>query len=77
MMSKKLLITSFIIAATIVVMAAGSGFADESGVNPEVYGTWDLLEVENLGLKIQSTLTIQKNQVIANNICYFKGESVV
>ena len=58
-------------------MAASSGLTDESDLNPEVYGTWDLLEIENLGLKIQSTLTIQKNQVTANNTCYFKGDSVV
>lgn len=77
MLPRKILLTSFIITATIVVMAAGSGFADESGVNAEVYGTWDLLEIENLGLKIQTTMTIQKNQVVANNTCYFKGESVV
>lgn len=77
MLSRKILLTSFMITATIVVMAMGSGYAEESGVNPEVYGTWDLLEIENLGMKIQSTLTIQKNRVINNNTCYFREYSVV
>jgi tetratricopeptide (TPR) repeat protein len=77
MLSRKILLTSFIIAATIVLLAGGSLFAEESGVDPEVYGTWDLLEVENLGMKVQSTLTIQKNQVINNNTCYFREHSVV
>jgi len=77
MLSRKILLTFFIVTVTIIALTSGSPFADESGVNPEVYGTWDLLEIENLGLRIQSTLTIQKNQVIANNTCYFKEYSVV
>jgi tetratricopeptide (TPR) repeat protein len=70
-------LTSFIVAAITVLVATGSLFADESEVNPEVYGTWDLLQIENYGMRIQSTLTIQKNQVINTNTCYFKEYSVV
>jgi tetratricopeptide (TPR) repeat protein len=77
MLSRKFLLTSFIIAVTVIALSGGSGFAADSKVNPEVFGTWDLLEIENLGMKIQTTLTIQKNQVINHNTCFFKEYSVV
>jgi len=77
MLSKKFLLTYFIVTATIIALTSGSPLADESGVNPEVYGTWDLLEIENLGMKLQSTLTIDKNQIINSNTCIFKEYSVV
>jgi tetratricopeptide (TPR) repeat protein len=77
MSARKFSVTYFIVIATIIALTSGSPLAKERGVNPEVYGTWDLLEIENLGLRIQSTLTIQKNQVISSNTCYYKEYSVV
>ena len=77
MWARKYLVTYFILIATIIALASGSPLAEESAVNPEVYGTWDLLEMENLGLRIRSTMTIQKNQVITRNTCYYEDYSVV
>jgi len=77
MSAREYLVTYFIVIATIIALASGSPLAEERGVNPEVYGTWDLLEMENLGLRIRSTMTIQKNQVITSNTCYYEDYSVV
>ena len=70
MISKKTLLTYFILSATVITLAGGSSWADERGVNPEVYGTWDMLEIKNLGMTLQLTLTIKENEVIGVNNCY-------
>jgi tetratricopeptide (TPR) repeat protein len=77
MLARKILLTFFVVGVTIIALTSGSPLAEESGVNPEVYGTWDLLEIENMGMMLQSTLTIDKNQIINHNTCMFREYSVV
>ena len=76
MFLRKILLTSFIVAATVIMLAGGSSWADASGVNPELYGTWDAVEAKTVGMTGQVTLTIKENQIINTCTCFFPGYQV-
>jgi tetratricopeptide (TPR) repeat protein len=66
-----------VITATVMVLFASSSSAEEIAVNPELYGSWNALNLEQNGLKANLILIIEKDQVIAHNTCSFRGYSVV
>ncbi len=76
MILRRIVLTSFIIMAIVIALADGSSLADKTGVNPEVYGTWDMLELNTYGMTVQLTLAIEENQVIATSSCFFQDYSV-
>jgi hypothetical protein len=76
MFLRRILLASFIVAVTVITLAGGNSWADESGVNPEVYGTWDVMELKNVGMTGQFTLTIKENQVMNSCTCSFQGYKV-
>ncbi|UCE83076.1 MAG: tetratricopeptide repeat protein [Deltaproteobacteria bacterium] len=75
MILKKILLRSLVIAATTIALAGGSSFADDA-VNPELYGSWDLLEIESQGMTAQLTLIIDEGRVAAGSKCSFREFSV-
>ena len=76
MFIRKILLASFVVAATVIMLAGGSSWADASGVNPELYGTWDAVEAKTVGMTGRVTLTIKENQVINTCTCSFPGYEV-
>ena len=70
MILKKILLRSFVIVATAIALAGGSSWADDA-VNPELYGSWDMLEIEAHGMTAQLTLTIEEGRVTAGSKCFF------
>ena len=76
MFLRKILLASFVVAATVIMLAGGSSWADASGVNPELYGTWDGLELKHVGMTARITFTIKENQLINTSSCSFPGYQV-
>jgi tetratricopeptide (TPR) repeat protein len=74
---KEVLFSSFVIAATFMVLNVSSSFAGEIPVNPELYGSWNALDLEQSGMKVNLILIIEENQIIARNTCSFREYSVV
>ena len=76
MFLRRILLASFIVAATGIMLVGGSSWADASGVNPELYGTWDAVEAKTVGMTGRVTLTIKENEVINTCTCSFPGYQV-
>jgi tetratricopeptide (TPR) repeat protein len=76
MFMRRILLASFIVAATVVMLAVVGSWADASGVNPELYGTWDGVEAKTVGMTGRITLTIKENEIINTCTCYFPGYQV-
>ena len=76
MFLRRILLASFVVAATVVMLAGGSSWTDASGVNPELYGTWDAVEAKNVGMTGRVTLTIKENEIINTCTCSFPGYQV-
>jgi tetratricopeptide (TPR) repeat protein len=76
MFLRRILLASFIVAATGIMLVGGSSWADASGVNPELYGTWDAVEAKTVGMTGRVTLTIKENEVINSCACSFPGYQV-
>ena len=74
---RKILVTSLVVGATVMALVVSSSFAGESPVNPELYGSWNALNLEQGGLKANLTLIIEENQIIARNTCSFEEYRVV
>ena len=49
---KGMLFSSFVIAATFMMLNVSSSFAGEIPVNPELYGSWNALDLEQSGMKV-------------------------
>jgi tetratricopeptide (TPR) repeat protein len=77
MYSRKMLLTPLAVAATVMALVMGSSFAGEAPVNPEVYGAWNALNLEQGGLKANLILIIEENQVVARNTCTYGEYKVV
>ena len=58
---KEVLFSSFVIAATFLVLNVSSSLAGEIPVNPEPYGSWNALDLEQSGMKVNLILTIEEN----------------
>lgn len=71
MLSRKILITSFIVVATVITVVGGSALAGKTPVNPELYGSWNLDVIEQAGMKIRLLLIIEDSQVTAHSTCSF------
>ena len=71
MILRKVLLICLTVSAMAITLTGGNSWADDRRVDPGVYGTWDMLELKNLGITLQSTLTIEENQVIAVSNCSF------
>jgi regulator of sirC expression with transglutaminase-like and TPR domain len=76
MFIRRILLASFIVAATVIMLVGGSSWADASGVNPELYGTWDAVEAKTVGMTGRVTFTITENEVINTCTCSFPGYQV-
>ena len=76
MFLRRTLLTSFVAAAIVIMLAGASFWADASGVNPELYGTWDGLELKHVGMTARITFTIKENQLINTASCSFPGYQV-
>ena len=76
MFLRRIVLASFVVAATVVMLAGASSRADASGVNPELYGTWDAVEAKTVGMTGRVTLTIKENEIINTCTCYFPGYQV-
>ena len=76
MFIRRILLTSFIVAATVIMLAGGGSWVGASGVNPELYGTWDGLELKHVGMTGRITFTIKENQLINTSSCSFPGYQV-
>jgi tetratricopeptide (TPR) repeat protein len=74
---RKIFCIFVVVAATVMVLLSSSSSAEELVVNPELYGSWNALNLEQNGLKANLILIIAKDQVIAHNTCSFRGYSVV
>jgi tetratricopeptide (TPR) repeat protein len=74
---REMLFTSFVVAATVMALVVSSSFAGETPVNPEIYGSWNALNLEQGGLKVNLIIIIEENQVFARNTCSFGEYSVV
>lgn len=76
MFLRKISLTSFIVVATVIAVVGGKALADQSPVNPELYGSWNLLDLEQAGMRAKLLLIIEENKVIALNTCSFGEYSV-
>ncbi len=74
---RKIFCIFVLVAVTIILLPTSISSAEEIAVNPELYGSWNALNLEQNGLKANLTLVIEENQVIAHNSCSFRGYSVV
>ena len=76
MFLRRILLASFVVAVTVIMLAGGRSWADASAVNPELYGTWDGMEAKNVGMTGQFTLTIKENQIMNSCTCTFPGYKI-
>jgi tetratricopeptide (TPR) repeat protein len=76
MFLRRILLASSVVAATVIMLAGGSSWADASGVNPELYGTWDAVEAKTVGMTGRVTLTIKENEIVNSCTCFFPGYQV-
>ena len=76
MFFRKISLTSFIVVATVIAVVGGSPLADKPPVNPELYGSWNLLDLEQAGMKVKLRLIIEEDKVIAHSTCFFGEYSV-
>ena len=72
----KLFFVSFLMAMTLFAFVDGKALADETAVNPNLYGPWELMVLENGRMTIRLTLIIKTGEVIASNTCSFQEYSV-
>ena len=61
---------------TLFAFVDGKALADETAVNPNLYGPWELMVLESAGMTIRLTLIIKTGEVIASNTCSFQEYSV-
>ena len=77
MYARRMFSTSFVAIAVVMVLFVSNAFAEKKGVNPELYGSWNALDLEQGGLKANLVLIIEEDQVIARNTCSFRDYTVV
>jgi hypothetical protein len=77
MILKKILFRFVSIVLTVFAITSGSSLADETAVNPELYGAWELMNLEKGGMRIQVALLIKDSEVISSNTCAFNEYSVL
>ncbi len=71
MFSRKISLKSFIVVAAVIAVFGGSALADKTSVNPELFGSWNLYDLEQAGMKVKLLLIIEDNQVTAHSTCSF------
>ncbi|MGD8437681.1 MAG: hypothetical protein PVJ70_08550, partial [Syntrophobacterales bacterium] len=64
MFLRRILLGSFVVAATVIMLTGASSWADASDVNPELYGNWDGVEAKTVGMTGRITFTIKENEII-------------
>ena len=74
---RKIFCIFVVVIANVMVLLPSNSSAEEIAVNPELYGSWNALNLEQNGLKANLILIIEEEQVIAHNTCSFRGYSVV
>ena len=77
MILRKILLTFLSVTATVFAIAVSSALGVETAINPEIYGSWEMMNLEQSGMRIQMNLIIKESQVIASNTCTFKEYSVL
>ncbi len=77
MILRKILLTFLSVTATVFAIAGSSALGVETAINPEIYGSWEMMNLEQSGMRIQMNLIIKESQVIASNTCTFKEYSVL
>lgn len=77
MILRKILLTFLSVTATVFTIAGSSALGVETAINPEIYGSWEMMNLEQSGMRIQMNLIIKESQVIASNTCTFKEYSVL
>lgn len=77
MILRKILLTFLSVTATVFAIAGSSALGVETAINPEIYGSWEMMNLEQSGMGIQMNLIIKESQVIASNTCTFKEYSVL
>ena len=77
MILRKILLTFLSVTATLFAIAGNSALGVETAINPDIYGSWEVMNLEQIGMRIQMKLIIKENQVISSNTCSFKGYSVL
>jgi len=45
-------------------------------VNPKLYGSWDMIEVSDMGMKAQTRLLIDEHQIKVSNTCFYEDKEV-
>lgn len=73
----KFLFVSCLAVMTLFAFCGGNVLAEETNVEPDLYGSWELMKLETGGMSIQLTLIINAGEVIASNTCAFKEYSVL
>ncbi len=73
----KFLFVSGLVVMTLFAFWGGNALAEESNVETDLYGSWELMKLETGGMSIQLTLIINEGEVIASNTCAFKEYSVL
>ena len=73
----KFLFVSCLAVMTLFAFCGGNVLAEETNVEPDLYGSWELMKLETGGMSIQLTLIINEGEVIASNTCAFKEYSVL
>jgi tetratricopeptide (TPR) repeat protein len=74
---RKILLTCLSVTATIFAIAGSSALGVETAINPEIYGSWKVMDLEQIGMRMQMNLIIKEDQLISYNVCSFKEHSVI
>lgn len=77
MILRKILLTFLSVTATVFAIAGSSALGVETAINPEIYGSWEMMNLEQSGMGIQMNLIIKESQVIASTTCAFEEYSVL
>ncbi len=77
MILRKILFTFLSVTATVFAIAGSSALGVETAINPEIYGSWEMMNLKQSGMRIQMNLIIKENQVISSNTCTFEEYSVL
>ncbi len=71
----RLFLAMFGLAISGTMIAVGSAAAGDA-VPPGLYGTWDLFEVQSVGMTARVRLTVEKGRVINSTSCSFADKNV-
>jgi tetratricopeptide (TPR) repeat protein len=74
MILRKILLTFLSVTATVFAIAGSSALGVETAINPEIYGSWEIMNLEQSGMRMQANLIIKESQVISSTTCAFEAQ---